>query len=399
MYPDIRSNDLLLNLFKKKEFNELLDNDKINFKYKILDKYQEFIRRYISPYTYYDRLLLLHSTGTGKSFAAIAVAETHREYKYNCLILVKGKTSELNFKTLITEFYKKNSLNLIKNDKYYNFDRFIKFTTRLSRLTNNEIIKEFSNKIIIIDEVHNIKEVNKKSTEYGVYKSIQHMLRIIKNSKILFLTATPMVDNANELLPLLNLIIKDKIEAKKVNIKIIKDRISGIISYCDTKYNIPNIKINGILLPDLKFKVYISYMKGHQLKAWEKLNKKTNKPDPVYRNRIYCSTIVSPELNYGKIMKDKYIKEVDINNYGKKFVLNGIDLNINNLDEYSCKFSSMINLSINCEGCIYVFCEDIEGSGLKILSAILENIGYSMFTTWDNNMIKKKDTYYVQEMN
>jgi hypothetical protein len=40
--------------------------NKYKSKYKILDNYQEFVRRYINPKINYDKLLLIHSTGTGK---------------------------------------------------------------------------------------------------------------------------------------------------------------------------------------------------------------------------------------------------------------------------------------------------------------------------------------------
>lgn len=397
MYPDITNNNISEILLKKQEFYELLDDNKLNYKYKILDKYQEFVRRYISPYTYYDRLLLFHSTGTGKTFAAISVAETHRLYNYKCLVLIKGKTSELNFKKLIKEFHNKNNLNYNKNDKYYEFDRFQKFSNRITKLSDYDIIKEFSNKIIIIDEIHNIKYKEDKN----VYNCIYNMLNIIKNSKILFLTATPMIDNSQELFPLLNLILHEKLKIEEFqNLEILKTKITGIISYCDTKYDIPSIKINGIKLPGLNFKVYISFMKGYQLKAWEKIKYRKKRNDPVHKNRIYCSTIVSSNLNYGNNMKNECIIEEDVKNYGKKFFLkNNINIDLNNLDNYSCKFASMIKISMLSNGCIYVFCEDIEGSGLKILSAILENIGYSMFTKWDNNgMTKKKGLFYVQVM-
>lgn len=397
MYPDIKNKDLLKNILKKKEFIELIDkdNDKINYKYKILDKYQEFVRRYISPYTYYDRLLLFHSTGTGKSFAAISVAETHKTYKDNCLILVKGKTSELNFKNLIKEFCYKNNLEINKNDKYYEFDRFIRFSKKLSNKTDDEIIKDYSNKIIIIDEAHNIKsDYSKNDEDNNIYDNIYNMLHIINNTKVLYLTATPMVDNYNEIFSLLNLILNEEnkiVPNDYEKIENLKERINGIISYCDTKYNIPNVEIKGIKLPNLNFKVYVSFMKGFQLKAWKKIKGKKKHNDPVHKNRIYCSTIVSENLKYGNEMKNECLNEIEIKNYGKKFILkNKVNINLENIDKYSCKFASMIKISLLCNGCIYVFCEDIEGSGLKMLSAILENIGYTMFTNWNNDTIKGK---------
>lgn len=390
MYPDIKDNEIQKKIFEKQEFLELNDNNKYNYEYKILDKYQEFVRRYLSPVTNYNKLILLHGTGTGKSFASISVAETHRKYNNinKCLILVKGKTSENNFKNLIIEFCNKSNLNIIKNDKFYEYDRFIKFSRKLENMTNKNIIENYSNSIIIIDEAHNIKS----NDDNRLYDNIYNFLHIIKNSRILFLTATPMVDKVSEIYPLISLLTKNKIK----NIDELKNNLNGIISYCDSNTNKPNIKIKGIKLPYLNFKVYVSFMKGYQLEAWNKLNTKIKKLndksnfDAIHKNRIYCSNIVSSKLKYGSEMKYDCIKEVDESN-GKKFYLKkGIDINLNNLENYSSKFYSMLKLSTSVNGPVYVYCEDIEGSGLKILSAILYNIGYKPFFKWDNNIEPNK---------
>lgn len=212
-----------------------------------------------------------------------------------------------------------------------------------------------------------------------------------------------MVDKHDEIYPLINLISESKIKINKnnsKNIEQLKDNLNGIISYCDVKNDKPNISIVGVKLPLLKFKVYVSFMKGYQLEAWKKLNERKKKErkgdigkkdfDAIHKNRIYCSNIVFSNLKYGSEMKHECINEIELNNEKRFYFKKHVNINLDNIENYSSKISSMLKLSLNVNGPIYVYCEDIEGSGLKILSAILENIGYKIFNKWDKDIKKGK---------
>ncbi|KAI9243184.1 hypothetical protein BY458DRAFT_495460 [Sporodiniella umbellata] len=181
MYPSIKDNNIQNKLFEKQEFLELKNNIKYNYEYKTLDKHQEFVRRFISPVTNYERLMLLHGTGTGKTFASVSVAETHRKNCSikRCLVLVKGMV-------------------IVKNDKFYEFDRFIKFSRKLANMSDEHIIEKY------------------------------------KYSKVLFLTATPMVDRSSEIFPLISLLSKKEIKS----FEDIKTEVNGIISYCDATFRL-----------------------------------------------------------------------------------------------------------------------------------------------------------------
>lgn len=399
MYPNIKDEKFMNKLIIKQEFRELINDIKINYKFPFLNKHQEFVRRYMSPYTNYDRILLYHSTGSGKSFTAISVAETHKHMKKKCLVLVKGKTSMNNFYKLIKEFYKKAYGSYDKKEiyKYYEFDRFIRFSKNISNFSKNDIKHIYSNRIIILDEVHNIKN-DKDHLNITVYNNIHNMLHTIENSKILLLTATPMVDNVEEIYPLLNLLLDETSQFNNKefdNFSVLKNKVKGLISHTDVKYNIPKILNKGINIPYIEKKIFISYMKGYQLEAWKKLvnnDEIINREDfdYIYKNRIYCSTMCYKDLTFGNKMKSKYINEVNTAN-GKMFKFNNKNsITIKDLEILSCKFYNAIKLSIKCKGPVYIFCEDIEGSGLKILSSIFDAIGYKMFFNWNHNISKDK---------
>ena len=138
IYPCIEDQFFYEKLWKKKEFCDLIDEEnKNNYIYKFLSNRQEFVRRFLSPFTPYKRLILIHGTGSGKSYSAISVAEDHKEFYVSSkktLVLVKGKPSADNFYKLIKSFYKLQYVNLEDNeiDKQiesgYDIKGYIKFT-------------------------------------------------------------------------------------------------------------------------------------------------------------------------------------------------------------------------------------------------------------------------------
>ena len=76
-------------------------------------------------------------------------------------------------------------------------------------MSDQSIKKEFSNKIIIIDEIHNIKtQANSDGEEkLQIYKEFWRMFHLIINSKILLLSGTPMTDNVDEIADVMNLLL------------------------------------------------------------------------------------------------------------------------------------------------------------------------------------------------
>jgi hypothetical protein len=160
--------------------------------------------------------------GTGKTCTAIAAIEQLRYEKSShikrALIFAKGARliknfiQELlftctdgryipdNFKVL-TDLEKVRRVRKITSE-FYNFFTFEKFAKYLTKLSDRDIIDQFSNSIIVIDEVHNIREKmekhqNKdydffKKESFDVYKQFHRMFHLIKYSKILLMSGTVM---------------------------------------------------------------------------------------------------------------------------------------------------------------------------------------------------------------
>ena len=215
--------------FNKEEFYEnLLDVIEERPDQKgIALKHQEFLGRFLSPKTLNNEILLFHQVGTGKTCSAINIAELAMLMNPNLkiLVLVKGDTfvknftNELAFQCTPGQYIPENYSKLTSKEKVirlnknirsrYKISTFYKFAQQITKESDINIEKFYSNYIIIIDEVHNIKNIEKKKEEGSVYvyKQLHRFLHIIKNKKVVLLSATPMKDNITEFASIMNLIL------------------------------------------------------------------------------------------------------------------------------------------------------------------------------------------------
>lgn len=210
-------------------------------------KHQKFTHRYLRAY---DDLLILSETGTGKSCEVLYFAEyTRRELEKaktnplnadekaahfkRVIIFVKGQSQESEFmnqlackcsdghyaevegvKKAKTETAQKTALhNEIKKDGY-TVTTYATFANRLNERYTSEdddkIAEDYSDTIFWIDEAHNLlinPDTGKKRPKQETYDSIWRVLHLAKRSKRILSTATPMINDVNEVGSLLNLIL------------------------------------------------------------------------------------------------------------------------------------------------------------------------------------------------
>ena len=199
-------------IFKKKEFYDEKLEAVEQFPEEVgsLLKHQKIISRFFSPHTMYNTLLLLHSMGTGKTCSAIGAIETIRSTKNTfkgAYIFARGEgllnnfVNELLFKCTDGRYIPENFDELTELEKthrikksirdYYKLNTFETFAKKLSKMSNKLIEEKFSNHIIVIDEVHNLRIQDKKS-KIAMYDEFWRFLHNIKNFKILLLSGTPM---------------------------------------------------------------------------------------------------------------------------------------------------------------------------------------------------------------
>jgi SNF2 family DNA or RNA helicase len=211
-------NDFYESIFKKREFYDerLSKTEDIPNEKGTLMKHQIIIARFLSSHTIYDSLLLVHEMGTGKTCSAIGAIEQIKNEDNNfkgALIFAKGQGLLQNFirelrdkctaGQYIPEGYgdEKNGLTDIETSirtkkliqEFYSTGTFETAAKHLNKMKDSDIVEKFSNHIIVIDEVHNlrIQDVT-DGDKISMYIEFKRLLHLVKNCKIILLSGTPM---------------------------------------------------------------------------------------------------------------------------------------------------------------------------------------------------------------
>lgn len=190
--------------------------------------YQHFVQHYLSQWSPYRSLLLFHGLGVGKTCSAITVAESllnnHTVHDGPKVFVVSSEALHKSFEEQIFSMSKflagKNLVNQCNGDLYKklvhgtngNQQLFRKKVHKLIRsrytfLTYNRVLNwstPINNSVIIIDEAHNLRntELDKAAGE-----ALERLLQTGVNNRLVLLSATPMYNEADEILYLLNLIL------------------------------------------------------------------------------------------------------------------------------------------------------------------------------------------------
>ena len=140
-----------------------------------------------------DRLLAVHGTGTGKTLVAILAAEIF--IKNNSI--KDGPPPRVIFTSppgLITNFENTLETKLQLSSENYqllNYNDLVRLQKRGDY--------DGSNTLLIIDEVHNLRNPKSEKTKHIVEVSY-------KSTKVLMLTATPFVNNFTDFVPIINML-------------------------------------------------------------------------------------------------------------------------------------------------------------------------------------------------
>jgi hypothetical protein len=199
-----------------------------------------------------NRYVIGDFTVTHNTCSAITIAESYKKSmsetnKSRILVLVSGDTIEENFRKEIhsvsrgynqctfsdyinynpydkAEIKQKKVDNLI--DKNYEIEHYQKLSniigTKKKELTSEEFQKwiehTYSNRVFIIDEVHNLKlrDKDKEINTIKRYEAVMLILKYSKNMKLVLLSGTPMSHTAREIIDIMNLLlINDNYEPLK----------------------------------------------------------------------------------------------------------------------------------------------------------------------------------------
>jgi hypothetical protein len=216
---------------------------------------------------------MVHGTGVGKSCTAIQIAEEYiirPEFQDKRVLVMANPSVQENFKAQIFDIsrvsvdsdglllskqctgrryldmiQRSQSESLRYTDKasqhrvmtlankiigeFYEFVGYQTFANMIDRQkliakTDNDMKKwiheTFDNRLIIIDEAHNLKETTESDTNKLVAIAIEQILKTAEGVTLVLLTATPMYDTFDEIVYYLNLFLWN--ERKLERTKLIK---------------------------------------------------------------------------------------------------------------------------------------------------------------------------------
>ena len=362
-YPDIIETNIPDKLFAKEELRRHIIpsevgtiEDKCNSQFFELAPHQIFLKNLLSPNTQYRGILIFHGVGVGKSCSGISIAENFKDVyaeKENRIIILASQNIQIGWRKTIfdprkgddqctgeTYFFddenddqkvitdKKAKKTIKKYYELYGYAAFANSVKKLIHSKTNHIADEkeklnieiqtiretYSNRILIIDEVHNIRsgESEKKSRNTILY--IEKVLRYSDNLRLILLTANPMYNISSEIVWILNMLL-------------LNDRRMTIPEnqLFDSSGNL----INEDLLRE-KSKGYISYLRGENPVSFpvrlypnhnqENLIRSPGIPKDFFGNDIsdekrlsflelYASKLEGRQLEIYSQLTDKIIKE------------------------------------------------------------------------------------------
>ena len=310
-YPSLDERDFATKLTQFKDFNikarthhattpkELVEvADRLCNEELELSTYQTVIRNFLSNDTPYNGLLLFHGLGTGKTCSAITVAEEHRRFLKESglkryIYVLGGLNIQDNFKkqlfdpdqltqtgsdwtykgcvgnTLLREISvlgsKKEIVERIEEviQKQYRFMGYRKFANYVHQ--KRKELHELEHSMIIIDEVHNVKdETGKGFTPSKALDLVTKKTTV----KLLLLSATPMFNDPGEIIWILNLLNRNDKRYELKESDIFKDgdlresekhrflnHVRGYVSYVKGE--------NPFTFP---YRVYPSYFYKHSMR-------------------------------------------------------------------------------------------------------------------------------------
>lgn len=378
LYPTLNDPQFIVKIAKKKEFHDhTYDGDKHDVRTYAdetkkgafeLAPHQLFVKNYLSYQTPYNSLLLYHQLGTGKTCSAIGICEEMREYMREVgvtkrIMIIASPNVQDNFRlqlfddrklkdvnglwamegcignsfikeinpTNMTGISREKIVSQIQNliNRYYVFmgyEKFSKYINRVSQegsgieLTKAQIVnnlrREFSSRLIVIDEVHNMRISEENPEIQKVAKRLIKLVTYVDNVRLLLLSATPMYNTPREIIWILNLMnandgrgqinIRDVFDKngklKKDGRALLIQKATGYISYVrgENPYTFPYRVYPDIFDPSHTFskQEYPQYqLNGRYIKVEKRMK--------VLKDRLFVTKIGKYQSIVYDIMTDK----------------------------------------------------------------------------------------------
>lgn len=381
-------------------------------------KQQLFLEKYVVDNPNIDRLLLYHGIGTGKTRTSILISEAlvkqnsklkiivilparlktnyideliilmAKKYKKEYEIFINPKTSDYN-RGKIRIFF-----NKIIEERYIilSYEYIINYFKKSNDI-NRSLKKLTKNKVIIIDEFHNLisnyideKNINdmyEKNKLPSKNKFIRALImRYIsryadKSCKMFYLTATPVFDNYMQFIELVKLLNTEPIKDDIKSIKELIPYIKGKISYYEIadKTDFPEVKTIQELIPLSKEqdKAILEIQEGRNSR-----NDNDELESFMMKQRQACISV----YDYSKVKKVLN----DLDKYAPK--LKRLFKLINKYDGKHLIYSNFI------QRCLYIIKDYLDSQGwVNYLDDPKDYKKYKTYVLWDGSLkdIHKQD--------
>jgi hypothetical protein len=358
------------------------------------------------------------------------------------LILAKGPNVLSNFQKELVEkctagqympanYNKLTDLERVhrvnKKTQYYQLKTFTKFAKRIKALSDQDIVDSYSNLIIVIDEVHNLriqKDAKKLKSTIETYNQYHRFLHLVKNCKIIFLSGTPMKDTPDEIASVMNLLLpldqqlptgenfinEYMVEVGNTHQMIpekaeeLKHKLSGKISFLrEMESTVTKEFLGEANYGKLNhFIVDPGIMSKFQTRGYKVAKGKDEKGlSGVYTNARDASLFVYPDGSFGSKGFEKYIQIVKtkkMTQNSKEYTVSSFRMSkelrdtlqgdtpketLANIRKYSVTYAKVLEQIINTNGNCFIYCALVQGSGCILFSLLLELFNYKKATGKD----------------
>jgi superfamily II DNA or RNA helicase len=196
-----------------------------------------------------DAIFILFGTGCGKTLTSITISQCFLDANPKSKVVLIAPTSLLeNFKKEMTKYGVKN-----KNSyELYSFDKFY----RLAKDPETAQLVDLSGKMLIIDEIHNLRNTVSKKSAIITYESSRASKRVL-------LSATPFVNDISDFIPIINILYGEHvIDSYKISLETIQKHLANriIVEDCYDPIYFPE-RVDKIVNINMTDEYYDKYVK------------------------------------------------------------------------------------------------------------------------------------------
>jgi Type III restriction enzyme, res subunit/Helicase conserved C-terminal domain len=415
-----------------------------------LQPQQRFLRRVLSPDSPTQNLLLVHGVGVGKTCSAIQIAEEYilrPEFQDKKVLVLANPSIQENFKTQIFDLSRvsidpdgfltskqctgrryldilqrgqKSPIQLSSREQqetirrkankiiseFYEFQGYDQFANILERQKLDNTPKDteawihatFDNRLIIIDEAHNLRENTEGEGSVKLRsEALKSVVKVANGTTLVLLTATPMYDTFEELFEYFNLFLWNaRKQAPNTSIT--------AKNFFDASGNFLNPQVENTFRRLCE--EYISFVKGEnpftfpfRLPPPEAIRAKPDRKTDIAGKKItqqikylpltvstlsdFQASVVqnlksSAMIDYRTICvlpENREIKDVFEKRDNQYFYKTDKFLAPSKVAEYSSKFSLITKILSESEGVAFVYSNIVE-LGVQLFAMCLEEHGY-----------------------